>query len=345
MKQYRVAILGATGAVGQEFLRLFTRRQFPVSAVRLLASERSSGKLLKFKTHNVPVQAVSADAFDAVDIAFFSAGSEAARHWAPIALQKGAVVIDNSSAFRMDEGVPLVVPEINWHVVRPSHRLFPVGNCTAIILMMAVAPLRKFGRISRIVASSYQSVSGAGARAMQELERQTRELADSKPLTPQVFPFPIAGNLFSHNTPINEFGYNQEEWKVIQETRKTLESPGLAVEITCVRVPVLRAHSLSINVQFDGPAPAVGAMREAYEAFPGVKLVDDRENNTFPMPIQAAGEEDVLVGRIRRDATNPNCVSVFACGDQLLKGAALNALQIAEKLAAQQLIAEPLTSQ
>lgn len=332
MKLYRVAILGATGAVGQEILKLFARRHFPVSTIRLLASERSSGKVLRFRTNSVPVQAVSKAAFDGVEIAFFSAGSEAAKEWAPIALDAGAVVIDNSSAFRMEPAIPLVVPEINWHKVQPGHRLFPVGNCTAIILMMAIAPFRKFGKIKRVVASTYQSVSGAGARAMMELEAQTRDLADGRTPEPKVFPYPIAGNLFSHNTPINEQGYNQEEWKVIQETRKTLDMPDLAVEVTCVRVPVLRAHSLSINVEFEGPAPAVSALREALEATEGIRVVDDRGANLFPMPSLAAGEEEVLVGRIRQDSTNSHAISLFACGDQLLKGAALNAIQIAEHL-------------
>lgn len=339
-----MAILGATGAVGQEFLKLFSRRHFPASTIRLLASARSAGKVLQLKNQAIPVQAVSEGAFEGVDIAFFSAGSEASKEWAPIALAKGAVVIDNSGAFRMDPSVPLVIPEINWHKVLPSHRLFPVGNCTAIILMMAIAPLRKFGKIRRVVASSYQSVSGAGARAMEELERQTRELARGEEPTCEVFPNPIAGNLFSHNTRINDEGYNGEEWKVIQETRKTLDMPDLAVEITCIRVPVLRAHSLSINVEFDGPAPAVGAMREAYEAAAGVTLVDDREQNLFPMPVTAAGKDEVLVGRLRQDATNPNAVSLFACGDQLLKGAALNAVQIAEKLVATDMIQRPTAS-
>jgi aspartate-semialdehyde dehydrogenase len=280
------------------------------------------------------VSAVSASLFESVQIAFFSAGSSASKEWAPVVLGKGGVVIDNSSAFRMDADHPLVIPEINWHHVREGHRLFPVGNCTAIILMMAIAPLRRFGRLRRLVVSTYQSVSGAGARAMDELDRQTRAYTAGKTLAPEVFPHPIAFNLFSHNTPINEQGYNEEEWKVIQETRKTLEMPDLAVEVTCVRVPVLRAHSVSVNVEFDGPAPSVEAMREAYSGFAGVELVDDRANNLFPMPSLAANRDPVLVGRLRQDATNPHAVSLFACGDQLRKGAALNAIEIAERLVA-----------
>lgn len=335
MNSYRVAILGATGAVGQELLALLAKRHFPTSAVRLLASPRSTGRTLPFRGVNVPVSAVSESLFDDVQIAFLSAGSDTAKTWAPIALEKGAVVIDNSSAFRMEEGVPLVVPEINWDVVTDEHRLFPVGNCTAIIMMMAIAPLRKFGKFKRIVASTYQSVSGAGARAMDELQTQMRAIAKGEELTYEVFPQPIACNLFSHNTPINDEGYNGEEWKVIQETRKTLGIPDLKIDVTCIRVPVMRAHSLSINVELDGPAPSVGEIREVLSESKGVKVVDDRENNHFPTPCEAADSDDVLVGRIRRDVSNPNAISLFCSGDQLKKGAALNGIQVAERLAAE----------
>lgn len=335
MSQFRVAILGATGAVGREFVRLVHERNFPISVLRLLASDRSAGKTITFRGSEIPVLSTAESSFDGVQIAFFSAGSQASKRWAPVALQKGAFVIDNSSAFRMEPGVPLVIPEVNWHQVRDEDRLFPVGNCTAILLVMAVAPLRKFGKLRRLVVSTYQSASGAGARAMRELEEQTRSLAEGRTPVAEVFPYPIAGNLFSHNTPINEYGYNEEEWKVIQEARKTLEMPDLALEVTCVRVPVLRAHSLSVNVEFEGPAPSEAAVREAYEAAPGIALVDDRESNRFPMPMLAAGKDDVLVGRIRRDYANPNAVSIFVCGDQLRKGAALNGIQIAERLVAE----------
>ncbi len=339
-----MAILGATGAVGQEFLRLLARRHFPISTLRPLASPRSSGRTLQFKGSDIPVLAVAESVFDDVHIAFFSAGSAAAQEWVPVALSKGAVVIDNSSAFRMDPDVPLVIPEINWHAVRSEHRLFPVGNCTGIILMMSIAPLRKFGRIRRIVASTYQSASGAGARAMNELAQQTRDIADGKEPRIDVFPHQIAMNLFSHNTPINEHGYNEEEWKVIHETRKTLETPDLALEITCIRVPVMRAHSMSLNVEFDGPAPSVEAVREALANSPGLRIVDDRAGNRFPMPVDAAGRDEILIGRIRADSSNPNAVSMFSCGDQLLKGAALNGVQIAERLVAESRISVQATA-
>lgn len=316
-------------------LSLLAKRHFPTSAVRLLASPRSSGRTLPFRGLNLPVAAVSENLFEGVQIAFCSAGAETARTWAPVALEAGAVVIDNSSAFRMDDDVPLVIPEINWGDVRSHHRLFPVGNCTAIILMMAIAPLRKFGNLRRVVTSTYQSVSGAGARAMDELQSQMKSLATGEALKAEVFPQPIACNLFSHNTPINEHGYNGEEWKLIQETRKTMGMPYLAIDVTCIRVPVMRAHSLSVNIEFDCPAPSVEEVRELYGQTPGVRVVDDRENNHFPTPCEAADHDDVLIGRIRQDASNPNAISLFCSGDQLRKGAALNGIQIAERLAAE----------
>jgi aspartate-semialdehyde dehydrogenase len=287
---------------------------------------------------NVPVSAVSESLFDDVQIAFFSAGAEAAKKWAPVALEKGAVVIDNSSAYRMDDEVPLVIPEINWSSVDKSNRLFPVGNCTAIILMMAIAPLQKFGNLKRVVVSTYQSVSGAGARAMDELATQMNAIARGDQPRAEVFTQPIACNLFSHNTPINEQGYNGEEWKVMQETRKTLGLPDLNIDVTCIRVPVMRAHSLSVNVELDSAAPSVEDIRSVYRETAGVKIVDDRENNLFPTPCEAADCDEVLIGRIRQDVSNPNAISLFCSGDQLKKGAALNGVQIAERLIAENMI-------
>jgi len=330
--QLRVAILGATGAVGSELLQLMEQRDFPVASVRLLASPRSKGKTMRFRGQNLPVLAVSEHLFDSVDVAFFSAGAEAARTWAGVAQGAGAFVIDNSSAFRMDPKVPLIVPEINWHRARPDVRYYPVGNCTGILLAMTLAPLRRFGAIKRVVVSTYQSASGAGARAMKELEEQARAFARGEEPSAKVLPYLILFNLFSHNSPINEHGYNEEEWKVINEVRKVLENDDLPIEVTCVRVPVQRAHSLSVNVEFENPAPSVGAVREAVTAFPGLELVDDREGNRFPMPALAAGRDEVLVGRIRQDLSSKHAISLFACGDQLRKGAALNAIQIGEKL-------------
>ncbi|MCX7799620.1 MAG: aspartate-semialdehyde dehydrogenase [Fimbriimonadales bacterium] len=327
-----VAVLGATGAVGGEFLQLFERRGFPVGRLKLLASERSAGKRIPFRGDAVEVEAVRPESFEGVDVAFFSAGASRSREFAPHAIAAGATVIDNSSAFRMEPDVPLVVPEINFDSIPEGCRLIANPNCSAIILLMAVHPLTRLGRVERLVVSTYQSASGAGAAAMRELEEQTRDVLEGKDPQPRVLPHVYAFNLFSHNTPINEHGYNDEEWKVIHETRKILSRPDLRVNVTCVRVPVLRAHSESVTVEYEGEAPSEERVREAVRNAPGVRLVDDREHNVFPMPLAASGIDEVLVGRIRRDLSHPSAVSLFVAGDQLLKGAALNAVQIAERL-------------
>lgn len=331
-RKLTVAIVGATGAVGREFLAIFERRRFPVGQLRLLASERSVGKQIEFGGEPVCVELAEPGSFAGVDVAFFSAGAARSRALIPAALEAGCTVIDNSSAFRMESGVPLVVPEINWDSVQPENRLFPVANCTAIVLCMALAPLRKLGKIERVVVSTYQSASGGGAAMMHELEDQTRTVLEGKPAEPKVLPQPYAFNLFSHNTPINEHGYNEEEWKVIQETRKILSMPDLRINVTCVRVPVMRAHSESVTVEFAEAAPSEEAIRETLASSPGVKVIDDRKANRFPTPLEASGQEEVFVGRIRKDVSHPSAVSMFIAGDQLLKGAALNAVQIAEKL-------------
>lgn len=327
-----VAVVGATGAVGREFLEIFKSHNFPVGNLKLLASERSAGKHLNFKDEPVCIEVAGPESFEGVEVAFFSAGAARSRALIPAALKAGAICIDNSSAFRMDSDVPLVVPEINWSAVSPEHKLFPVANCTAIVLCMAVAPLRKLGKIERLIVSTYQSASGGGAAMMDELESQTRSVLAGKQAAPVVLKEPYAFNLFSHNTPINEFGYNEEEWKVIHETRKILEMADLKVNVTCVRVPVMRAHSESVTIEFGGEAPSLEAIRTALEGACGVKLMDDREGNRFPTPLEASGKEEVFVGRIRMDLSHPSAVSMFIAGDQLLKGAALNAVQIAEKL-------------
>lgn len=327
-KPLTVAVVGATGAVGSEFLRLFEQRAFPVGELRLLASARSVGKTLPYKGQPVPVQELTEGSFDGVDLAFFSAGAARAREFVPIALRGGTAVFDNSSAFRMDEGVPLVVPEINGALINPEHKLYPVANCTAIVLCMAVAPLRALGTMERVIVSTYQSASGGGAMMMQRLLDETRASLSG---TPPTGDFPYGFNLFSHNTPINEHGSNEEEWKVMQESRKILGLPALKLNVTCIRVPVLRAHSESITVEFAGPAPSVEDTRAALAHFPGIRVVDDRAGNHFPTPLEASGHDEVLVGRIRQDASNPSALCLFATGDQLLKGAALNAVQIAER--------------
>jgi aspartate-semialdehyde dehydrogenase len=327
-----IAILGATGAVGQEFLAILAERATPMSSLRLLASPRSAGKTVSFRGEAIPIEAVDPRSFDGVDIALFSAGASVSKEWAPIAVKAGAVVIDNSSAFRMDPAIPLVIPEINPRAIG-SARVIANPNCSTIIMNMAVWPLHKAKRARRIVVSTYQAASGAGWQAMQELENQAREMLAGRPATPQIFPHPIAFNLFSHNTMIGPDGYNVEETKMILETRKIFDEPTLAITATCVRVPVLRAHSESVNITFEQPITEQEA-RDILSAAPGVKIVDDRAANYFPMPMDATGQDACLVGRIRRDISQPDgCgLDLFVCGDQLRKGAALNAVQIAECL-------------
>ncbi len=326
-----VAIVGATGAVGMEFLRLFEQRNFPVDKLTLLASERSVGKLISFKGTDYAVQLATPSAFSGVTVAFFSAGATRSRELATAAMEAGALVVDNSSAYRMDEAVPLLVPEVNPQALLPHHRLISVPNCTAIILVVAVNALRKLGTFDRLIVSTYQSASGGGAALMHELEEQTRHaLAGTTHPSPNPNLPPYAFNLFSHNTPIGAGGYNEEELKVIAETRRILGLPDLKINVTCVRVPVLRAHSETVTVEFTGPAPSEAAVREVLASAPGVRVVDDRDQNQFPTPGMASGQGDVLVGRIRQDISNPNAISLFIAGDQLLKGAALNAVQSAE---------------
>ncbi len=325
-----MAVVGATGAVGGEFLRLFEARNFPVGEIRLLASERSVGKRASFRDAECLIALAEADAFSGVDIAFFSAGAACSRSLAPAAVAAGAIVVDNSSAFRMDPGVPLVVPEVNPEVVTPDQRILAVPNCTAIILVVAVHPLRQLGDVQRLIVSTYQSASGGGASMMRLLEDETREVMSGREPQPSKLNTRYAFNLFNHNTPIGEDGHNEEEAKVIAESQKILGMPQLKLNVTCVRVPVLRAHSESVTVEFDGPAPSREEIVEVLSNAPGVRVVDDRENNRFPTPLDASGQDDVLVGRIRQDLSNPNAISMFIAGDQLLKGAALNAVQIAE---------------
>lgn len=329
--QYHVAVAGATGAVGQEFVGLLENRDFPLASLRLLASARSAGKRIPFCGGEIEVQRLSEESFKGCDIAFFSAGASRSREFAPAAVAAGALVIDNSSAFRMDPDVPLVVPEINPEDIGRHRGIIANPNCSTIIALMAIAPLRSLGPLRRVVVSTYQAASGAGAQAMEELKEQARSILAGEAATPRVFPHPIAFNLFSHNSPVGSDGYNDEERKMILESRKILHDEELRVTATCVRVPVLRAHAESINVEFSGPRPSLNAVRETLFNAPGVELVDDIEHNHFPMPIEATGRDEVLVGRIREDLSNDQAIEMFVCGDQLLKGAALNGFQIAQE--------------
>jgi aspartate-semialdehyde dehydrogenase len=331
MSGKRVVVVGATGAVGTEILRVLEKRDFPVSELIPLASARSAGKTIPFGGEEVLVQEVSEDAFAGVDIAMFSAGATRSKQFAPAAIRAGAVVVDNSSAFRMDDKIPLVVPEINADAMVNHEGLIANPNCAAIILCMAVAPIAPLAHLKRIVVSTYQSTSGAGARAMEELVEQTRGFLAGNEPEPQAFQWPIAFNLFSHNADVEDNGYNGEENKLMEETRKILGRSDLKITATCVRVAVLRAHCESVNLEFDQGID-LDAIRSAYDAFPGVQLVDNRETNHFPMPRSVTGEDDVFVGRIRHDASSSECIDLFVSGDQLLKGAALNAVQIAELL-------------
>jgi len=327
-----IAIVGATGAVGVEILRVLERRNFPVASLKLLASARSAGKTLEFKGKPYTVEEVKASSFKGIDIAFFSAGATRSREFVPHAKAAGAVVIDNSSAFRMDPNVPLVVPEVNPGDLAGHDRVISVPNCSAIIMATAIWPLHQAVGIKKVVVSTYQSASGAGAAAMRELEDQVHQYAEGKDVTRSVFPHQIAFNLFSHNTKVAENGYNEEENKMVEETRKMFHMPDLAILPTCIRVPVLRAHSEAISLELAKPLSPAEA-RAILEKAPGVKVVDDPEANHFPMPLEASGDLDVHVGRIRRDLSNPNGLALFVAGDQLLKGAAWNAVQIAEELA------------
>ena len=329
-----VAIVGATGAVGVELIRCLEERDFPVSELRLFASARSAGKTLTFRGLQLTVRELNEHSFSGVDIALFSAGGSTSKRFAPIAVRAGATVIDNSSAFRMDPSVPLVVPEINSHTLRTHQGIIANPNCCAIIAITPLWPIHRSNRIQRLTLATYQAASGAGAAAMQELLESTRAYLEGRAYQHKVLPHPYAFNLFSHNTNIDPAtGYNDEETKVIQETRKIFGDPDIRVSATCVRVPVLRAHSVAITFECERPiTPA--QVRELLQTAPGVKLVDDAQRNYFPMPQDATGQDPILVGRIRQDLSDPSgrSICLFVAGDQLLKGAALNAVQIAEVL-------------
>jgi aspartate-semialdehyde dehydrogenase len=329
-----IAIVGATGAVGVEILKCLDERRFPFSDLRLLASARSKGRTIRVREKEITVEELSDDSLKGVDIAFFSAGGSISRALAPRAAGQGTVVIDNSSAFRLNPEVPLVIPEINPGALSEQRGIISNPNCSTIIALMVVWPIHKTNRVTRLIISTYQAASGAGASAMEELIESTRAHLDGRPFQPRVFPNSLAFNVFCHNTAVDpDSGYNEEEIKLRNETRKILGDPTIRVSATCVRVPVLRAHSESINAEFERPISAA-EVRKILEDAPGVRVVDDRGRNHFPMPKDASGQDDVLVGRIREDVSDPSgrSIAMFVAGDQLLKGAALNAVQIAELL-------------
>lgn len=330
---YKVAIVGATGAVGQEMMDILAERSFPVSELRLLASERSAGRKLQFRGEKIPVIALGKNSFSGIDIALFSAGAARSREFTPYAVEAGAVVVDNSSAFRMDEDVPLVVPEINPQAIGDYKKRGIVANpnCTTAVTVMALKPLHDLARIKRVVAASYQAVSGAGAQAIEELRNQTLAWANSEQPAASVFPHQIAFNLLPHIDSFLDNGYTKEEMKLHNETRKILGDDSVSLTATTVRVPVFRAHSVAVNIETERSV-SVGEAREALSGFPGVVVVDEPGDMRYPMPIDAAGKDDCMVGRIRIDYTVPSGLSFWVVGDQLRKGAALNTVQIAERL-------------
>ena len=329
--QFSVAIMGATGAVGQVMMEILAERNLPVGDLRLLASARSAGRTFAFRGEDLTVQELREDSFEGIDIVLASAGGSLSKQYNPHAVAAGAVVVDNTSAYRMDPDVPLVVPEINpddldWH-----KGIIANPNCSTIIMDVVVWPLYMRGKVKRIVVSTYQAVSGAGAPAMQELEEQTRQLLAGDQIEPREFPHQIAFNLFSHNSDVGVDGYCEEETKMIRETKKMFHDDGIGVTATTIRVPVMRAHSEAINLEFFEPFTAEKA-RDILSSAPGVRIVDNPADSHFPMPIESSGEDDVLVGRIRQDVSRPDSTSLdlWVSGDQLRKGAALNAVQIAE---------------
>ena len=326
-----VVIAGATGAVGTEILKLLEARDFPMKSLRLLASSRSAGSKLKFRGENLEVEELTPKSFKGIDIAFFSAGGSRSKEFAPHAVDSGAVVIDNSSAFRMDEKVPLVVPEINPKQAFEHQGLIANPNCSTIQMVVALNPIHRAANIQRVVVSTYQAVSGAGASAMEELKQQLRAWANDEPMKQEVFPTQIAFNLFPHIDVFQDNGYTKEEMKMVYETRKIMNSPNMQISATCVRVPVLRAHSEAVWVETEKPLSKSEA-RELFEKEPGIVVQDERESGGYPTPWHITETQETYVGRIRKDISHPNGLTFWVVADQLYKGAALNAIQIAEVL-------------
>ncbi len=327
----KVAILGSSGAVGKELLALLEERSFPIEKLILLASHRSAGEIQSFRGTKLKVQETTQDSFENVDLILASAGSSISRKWKDAIVSSGALMIDNSSAFRMEDDVPLVVPEVN-----PEHAIKHKGvianpNCTTILLALVLAPLNTHIPIKRIVVSTYQSASGAGAMAMDELKKLSQEVLDGLTPKSKVLPYSLAFNLFLHNSPLQSNNYCEEEMKMVNETRKILGEPDLSLTATCVRVPVLRAHSEAVNIEFSQPFP-VDKAYDILGSSAGVEILEDCGNNRFPMPLDVTGKDPISVGRIRHDISNPNALELWLCGDQIRKGAALNAVQIAELL-------------
>ncbi len=331
MPGYKVAIVGATGLVGQEFIKVLEQREFPIDSIQLLASDRSSGKKL-FVTHEeIEVKETVPESFKGIDVALFSAGAEISRYFSPIAVQSGAVVIDNSAAFRMEPTVPLVVPEVNPEDIKWHKGIIANPNCSTIQMVVALYPLHKVNPIKRIIVDTYQAVSGNGSPAVDELTAQARQVLDGQNTIPHVFPHQIAFNVLPEIDVFLDNDYTKEEWKMLEETRKIMHADDIAISATCVRVPVFTGHSEAVNVEFSHPMSPEEAKHILAQA-PGVKVLDDPTVSLYPQPWSAVGTDEVFIGRIRRDASHPNGLVMWIVADNLRKGAALNAIQIAEEM-------------
>jgi len=331
MNEYRVAVVGATGLVGQEFIKVLEQRNFPMASILLLASDRSAGKKLFLNHNEVEVKETTLESFKKIDIALFSAGAESSRYFSPIAAQSGAVVIDNSSAFRMNPRVPLVVPEINPEDIKKHKGIIANPNCSTIQMVVALYPLHKVNPIKRIIADTYQAVSGTGSAAVEELTVQAKQILEGQTTIPHVYPHQIAFNILPEIDVFLDNGYTKEEWKMVEETRKIMHADDIAISTTCARVPVFTGHSVAVHAEFSQPMTPDEARRILAQA-PGVKLLDDTAISLYPQPWSAAGTDEVFVGRIRRDVSHPNGLVMWVVADNLRKGAALNAIQIAEEL-------------
>jgi aspartate-semialdehyde dehydrogenase len=332
MKSYNVAIVGATGMVGQEFIKVLQQRNFPVASINLYASDRSAGKKLYVGHQEIEVKETAPESFQNIDIALFSAGSEISRYFSPIAAKSGALVVDNSAAFRMEPKVPLIVPEINPEDIKGHEGIIANPNCSTIQMVVALYPLHKVNPIKRVVVSTYQSVSGTGAAAMEELTTQAKLVLEGQNVVPHVYPHQIGFNLLPEIDVFLDNGYTKEEWKMVEETRKIMHAPEMAISATCVRVPVFIAHSEAVNIEFTEPMSPEEA-RQILARAPGIKVLDDPSVSLYPMPWLAAGSDDVYVGRIRADASHQRGLVMWVVSDNLRKGAALNAVQIAEEAA------------
>ena len=331
MMEYNVAIVGATGLVGQEFIKVLVQRSFPMKSIKLLASDRSAGRRLLVNKREIEVGETTSDSFDGIDIALFSAGSEISRHYAPLAAKSGAVVIDNSAAWRMEPDVPLVVPEVNPEDIEWNSGIIANPNCSTIQMVVALYPLHKVNPIKRIVVSTYQSVSGTGAAAIEELNVQSKQVLEGQKTIPHVYPHQIAFNVLPEIDVFLDDGYTREEWKMEEETKKIMHAGGIALSATCVRVPVLIGHSEAVWAEFSSPMMPDDVERILTGA-PGVKILDDNAISLYPHAWMAAGTDEVFVGRIRRDTSHPNGLVLWVVADNLRKGAALNAVQIAEEM-------------